>query len=108
MKTIEEIKIELTLKKLSGEPIPWISIKDLPIDDDLRTFVCSLGPECSCYYAGYVDKKPHSETREGACKDPNWAFKYASVVDNCATPETRAAVYKDSFEKIWYDKYFGE
>ena len=75
MKSIEEIKIELTLKMLSGK-ILWSDIDRLPVNDELRTFVCSLGPKYARWYAGYVDRRVHLETREAAYKDPHQKHWY--------------------------------
>ena len=68
MKSIEEIKIELTLKMLSGK-ILWSDIDRLPVNDELRTFVCSLGPKYARWYAGYVDRRVHPETQWECSKD---------------------------------------
>ena len=74
MKSVEEIKIELTLKMLSGSVILYSDIASLPIEDSLRTFVCSLGCYNAHTYAYEVDKCPNDETRAASCKDPSCAF----------------------------------
>jgi hypothetical protein len=101
MKSIEEIKIELTLKMLAGK-ISYLDIKDLPIDDELRTFVCSIGPFYARYYAQYVEAAPNNETREAACKDPESACAYAEYIDCRPGNDTRKAACGDAFEAYWY------
>jgi hypothetical protein len=78
MRDIEQIKIDLTLKILRGELDSYADIKNLPINDDLRTFICSISPYCAYYYAKYVDKFPFDETRSAAYKNPWWRRYYIS------------------------------
>jgi hypothetical protein len=108
MKSIEEIKIELTLKMLSGTLDSYEDIKDLPIDDELRTFVCSLGSIYAYLYASEIDKSPRDDTREAACKDPEYAYLYASEIDESPRDNTREAAYKDPIYKQWYIENLGE
>jgi hypothetical protein len=105
MADIEQIKINLTLKKLSGTLDSYEDIKDLPIDDELRTFVCSINSECAYFYAKYVDKGPHDDTRKAACKSPEDATYYALVVDSCSHKETRESAYRDP---DWKKQYLGK
>jgi hypothetical protein len=70
MKSIEEIKIELTLKKLAGGNLVLEDIEHLPINDDLRTFTCELGSFAAYIYAKYVDQCSHDETRGAAYRKP--------------------------------------
>jgi hypothetical protein len=134
MKTIEEIKIELTLKMLSGDILPKDIYPDFPVDDELRTFICSLDPFCAYNYASNVDKKPHNETRVASCRYPysaycyalyvdggprddtreascraiNLAYDYALCVDKCATSYTREICYRDRYLKQLYREKFGD
>ena len=64
MRDIEQIKIELTLKKLANGSINWFDIGDVFQNDDLRTFMCSLGNFEAFLYAKFIDKAPTDETRE--------------------------------------------
>jgi hypothetical protein len=91
MKSIEDIKIELTLKKLAGTLTESDIHVSLPKDDDLRTFVCSLGAKYAYNYAYYVDRKPNDETRKASCGDPGFSYNYAVGIDRCYTEETFAA-----------------
>ena len=59
MKSIEEIKIELTLKMLA-RGLLWEDFVYLPIDDELRTFVDTLGPECASWYSAYAENGTYS------------------------------------------------
>ena len=102
MKAIEEIKIELTLKMLSSGKISYLDIKDFPINDELRTFVCSIGPFYARIYAEYVDKCPRDDTRESACKSSDSACNYAVQVDRCPRDDTRKSACGDSFDAYWY------
>ncbi len=100
---IENIKSELSTK-YANETLNWADIKDLPVDDSLRTFVCQLGPEWAFGYAVYVDKKPHNETRTAASRDPYYAFAYAFSIDKKPLDETRTACCKDPFWAYYYAK----
>ena len=108
MKSIEEIKKEILLKIMSGRDLSWEYGKTLPIDDELRTFMCELGSKYSYRYARFIDKCPHEETRKEACKDPKYAYWYASYVDKCSREETRKASYRDPRWKFSYKARFGE
>ena len=108
MRSIEEIKIDLTLKILRGEFDPSDDFEDLPINDELRTFICSISPYCAYSYAALVDKKPLDETRTAACKDVSSACFYAIFVDKEHHYETEEVVYKDSDWKEEYIRYLGE
>ena len=77
MKSIEEIKIELTLKMLSGTLTTYDIRYDLPKDDELRTFVCSLGPKYAYTYAVHVDREYHEETKKAIMGDYHTVFAYA-------------------------------
>jgi hypothetical protein len=127
---IEKIKEKLAIKYMAGRLVEN-DIWNLPINDELRTFICSLGSrcaywyaryvdkspteetrtvackdsECACYYALYVDKKSTDETRTAACKDPCYAFHYAYYVDNKPTDETRTAAYKNSYQEKQYQRF---
>ena len=70
MKTIEQIKIELTLKKLRGDRPTLEDIKDLPKNDDVRTFICELDSFAAYLYAKWVDNGPCDETRNAAYRMP--------------------------------------
>ena len=91
MKSIEEIKIDITLKILRGEFNDYNHIQNLPVDDELRTFICGISPRCAYMYANLVDRKPHSETRTASCKDPGYAYLYARNVDERPNNETKEA-----------------
>ena len=108
MKTIEEIKNELMIKYLNGSLHEWDDIKDLPKDDNLREFVCKLGPGCASCYAYYVDSGSHNLTREGASKDSYHAYWYALYIDKVPHNVTRESAYKDPFNKQSYIDKFGE
>ena len=80
MKSIEEIKIELTLLVLSGE-ILYKGIRNLPVNNELRTFVCNISPYAAYRYAYFVDKSPHYETRKASYKDPKWKEEYIKYIE---------------------------
>ena len=94
MKSIEDIKIELTLKMLQGS-LDQYDIEKLPKNDELRSFICQFEPRYAYCYASLIDEAPHPETRTAACKDPEWAYIYAVYVDGAPNEETRIAAYKD-------------
>ena len=101
MSNIEKIKEQFAMKYMAGQ-LKYNDIYQLPINDNLKTFICSLGAEWAYYYACEVDKKPTDETREAACKDPWPAYKYALFVDKKPTKETREAACKDSCDAYRY------
>jgi len=108
MKTIDEYKKEILLMIMTGEILPYDFMISLPIDDDLRTFMCSLGPMCAYQYADLVDEFPRSITRKEACKDPQYAYLYAYWVDDGPCEDTRKAAYRDPRWKSAYIVRFGE
>ena len=91
-KPIEEIKIDLTLKKLSCTPIRPETIISLPKDDDLREFICTLNPSCAYWYAKFVDRDPHDSTRKASSKDFIHAYNYALEIDKGPHDITRQGV----------------
>jgi hypothetical protein len=105
MSNIEKIKEELAMKHMAGtlkEEDFW----DLPKDNKLRIFVCSLGPKEAYYYAYFVDNKiPNKETRNSVCKDPQFAYWYAMDVDQCPMEKTKIAVDKNSWWKECYQQF---
>jgi hypothetical protein len=109
--SIEEIKKELLLKVMTEGKLSHKYIENLPIDNELRTFLCELGPLYAYWYAYYVDRKyfmvsgdyPWEETREAACRDPGYAYWYAIEIDGCPNDTTRKAAYKDKdFDWAFY------
>jgi hypothetical protein len=56
--------------------------------DKIREWVCQ-DPAWCCWYALHEDGGTAPDTRAGACKDPMYAFRYASLEG--PRPETRAA-----------------
>jgi hypothetical protein len=105
MNDIEKIKEKLAMKYMAGR-LGEDDIRGLPIDDELRTFLCSLGSYYGSYYAYCyardVDRKPTDETRTAACKDSRWAYYYAVDVDGEPTKETRTAAYKEPAWAYYY------
>ena len=86
-------------KKLVGE----IQQGNVPKSDEIRTLICELrNPECVCLYADYVDKSPRSDTRQGACKDPYYAYWYAYYVDKSPRSDTRKVACKDPRYAYYY------
>jgi len=50
---------------------------NVPKSDEIRTLICELrNPGCAYFYAINVDKSPHPDTRQAACKDPYWKERY--------------------------------
>jgi len=88
--------------KLAGEIID----ENVPKSDEIRTLICDLGdPKCACLYAYYVDKSPHPDTRQGACKDPICALDYARYIDKSPHPDTRQGSCKDPECAYYYAEY---
>ena len=78
----------------------------IPKSNEIRTLICELeNPECVCLYADYVDKSPHPDTRETACKDPICAYFYARDVDKSPHSDTRQAVQNDLHWKKEYEEW---
>ena len=102
---IEEIKKEILLKIMSEKDLTRHYVETLPIDDSLRTFMCSLGPEFAYLYAHWVDKCPYEETRKAACKDFYCAYAYTRYVDKSPHDETRKAVSGDPDHSYQYAFY---
>jgi hypothetical protein len=75
VKSIEEYKKEILLMVMSKR-FSLAYLLYMPKDDELRTFIGSLNPEFSYYYALLVDECPHEETRKGAYRSPNWEAMY--------------------------------
>ena len=75
---------------------------NIPIDDEVRTFACSISPNFALLYAQYVDKGPHDITRTIACGDFTFALWYAREVDMKPCDETRLACLKDSWSSFRY------
>jgi len=74
--------------------------------DEIRTLICDLGdPRCAYRYARDIDKSPHPDTRQAACKDPCYAYFYAIGVDRSPHPDTRKGVCKDPYWKAEYKKW---
>jgi hypothetical protein len=101
MNEIEKIKEQLAMNCIIGI-LEEEDIKNLPKDNDLRTFVCSLGPCYAYYYARNVDKCPTEETRIAACKNSWDAYRYALRVDERATKETRTSACGISSRAFYY------
>jgi hypothetical protein len=101
MSNIEKIKEQLATKYMAGT-LEEYDFGELPSNDALRIFICSLGPIFAYCYAQYVDKKPTKETRIAACKDSFFAYCYAHNVDEKPIDETRIAAYKDL---NWAEEY---
>ena len=104
---IEKIKERLAMKYMAGT-LKTQDIDCLPIDNGLRTLICSFDPCYACHYAEEVDKKPTDETRTGACKNSIWAYYYARDVDRKPTDETRTAACKNSFRAYLYARRIDE
>ena len=51
-------------------------------------------PEWAYAYAKDVDKYSKENTREGACKNPKYAYLYAKDVDKCSKENTRKVPVK--------------
>ena len=102
MKTIDEYKKEILLGIMSESIIDWDYIVDLPINDELRTFMCELGPIYSFLYAANVDECPNDETRKGACREPRYAYGYAYYIDKSPHAETRRAALKSPYLSYEY------
>ena len=72
---IEELKKEILLKIMNRERMGNYMYA-LPIDGELRTFMCELSPLYALRYAKLVDKCPHEETRKASYRDPRWKCSY--------------------------------
>jgi hypothetical protein len=101
MSDIENIKEELAMKYMAGT-LAEEDNRGLPKNDELRTFVCSLGSFWAYYYARHIDKSPTEETRVAVCKDPWDAYEYAQNVDKKPTEETRTASCKEPYAAYCY------
>lgn len=93
MKSIEEIKIELTLKKLAGEEFTWKDIYNLPQNDGLRSFICSLGAKPAFLYAKFVDYSPHEDTREACYRHQFYKLKYTELCYRALTEQEYHEIY---------------
>jgi hypothetical protein len=98
---IEEIKKEIVLKELEGGLL-FEDVVSLPVNDEIRTFICLFNPIYSRWYAQFVDKGPGDETRKASCRSPEQAYGYAVLVDRRARPDTREGTCKDSY---WEQRY---
>lgn len=104
-KTIEDVKTLLTLKTLAGERIIDKDLFEFLKMKEVEDFVCALSPQAAYWYANLTGSSKKS--REGACKDPFWAFEYAVYIDGKALETTRAAAYKDKKIMRAYIEQFG-
>ena len=81
---------------------------NVPKSDEIRTLICDLGdPECAYFYALDIDKSPHTDTRQVACKDPFYAYGYARRVDKKPRKDTWKAVQsniycRDEYKRLFY------
>ena len=79
--------------------------ENVPKSDEIRTLICDLGSlNCVYYYAKYVDKSPHPDTRREACKDSKYAYYYAACVDKAPRSDTRQGACKDPKYAYYYAK----
>jgi hypothetical protein len=81
MKSIEEIKIELTIKMLAGT-LRRTDFVSLPKNDELRTFICSMGSPSARWFALEVDKRSCPETDEAIQKDPE-QYRFYWIETEC-------------------------
>lgn len=104
MKTIREIKDELALIYMKSS----LRLEDfvgLPKNDELRTFVCSLGPRAAFCYAQEVDWGSHNETREACLSDAYFSTKYAIQIDRCYRKDTyKASLRSEGFHREYVDR----
>jgi hypothetical protein len=56
-------------------------------------------------YARDVTQKPTNETRNGACRNSEYAYYYAIEIDQKPTNETRNAVSKVQYYKEKYEQW---
>ena len=107
MEYIKDIEKKILIDVMLGKDIAIYFFKDLPKDDSLRTFICELSPKYAYYYAFFVDRRPHVDTRNASCKNSKYAWSYALYVDKKKTEETWKAVSKDLRYKSFYEEAFG-
>lgn len=61
-------------------------------DDAVRSTICALGnSHVAVQYALDIDKGPHDDTRNTACKNASSAYRYAKEIDKCPRDDTRKA-----------------
>jgi hypothetical protein len=58
--------------------------------DDVIRHNASMDPEWALTYAQFIDRTPHDDTRDGACRHMDTAIQYASAVDKGYHPKTLA------------------
>ena len=80
------------------------SINKIEPTDELLEAVLDIGdPECTYFYAKYVDETPRDSTREAVCKEPIYAYLYARNVDKGYHEDTWNAVQKSRWYRGRYD-----
>ena len=104
---IEEIKKDIVLKELEGGLL-FEDVVYLPVNDEIRTFICLFNPIYSRWYAQFVDKGPGDETRKASCRSPEQAYGYAVLVDRRARSDTKEAAYKDPYWEWRYQTAFSK
>ena len=64
-------------------------------------------PEYAYKYAKEIDRRPYRKTREAVCKNPEYAYLYAKDVDKESSNETWMAVkntkYEEEYRKLFND-----
>jgi hypothetical protein len=100
---IEKIKEELAMKYMAGN-LKTEDIENLPVDDSLRIFICSLGSNFAFAYAENIDHGPHDETRNACSKDLEKLFNYVKKIDGGPRDDTRTACCKNPYWAWLYAK----
>ena len=72
--------------------------------EETRKIACK-NSEYAYKYAKFVDKEPKEDTRNAACKNPEWAFIYAYYIDKCFREDTWDAAQNTEYEEK-YKKFF--
>jgi hypothetical protein len=114
MQNIEKIKERFAIKYIIATGGLEKKLLDLleeeevwnwPVDNKLRTFLCSFGPIGAYYFAVFLDKNPTEETRIAVCKDSYWAYAYARLIDKKPRADTKEAASKNALWKIEYENF---
>jgi hypothetical protein len=101
MQSIKKIKEELAMKFMAGT-LQQKDFRPLPKNNELRTFICSLGPTFAYWHALLIDFGPREDTRIAASKLSWSAYFYAALIDKSPTEETRTGACKDSENAYFY------
>jgi hypothetical protein len=105
-KTIEDIKLSLTVKALAGNQIEKTDILKFLQLDGIEEFVCNLSAKAAYLYAELAG--PSLLSRKRASKDPDLAYAYACYIDKRAYPITREGAYKGDTARWYYKSRFPE